>query len=132
MKYALDHEKDAIQSGEVFKGLSVDNPVKLIELFMQDDFKCIVFKADGENVGYIVFQEWDGAFIFHLYNFTAIKTKRMTEETIFNLTIPYCQAKGLDRIIAKAERLGMAKKLEKMGFKNIGGNEYRGDIINVF
>jgi len=34
-------------------------------------------------------------------------------------------------IQASAERAGMARKLVKMGFKNIGNNVYQGEVANV-
>lgn len=132
MNYRMDHEKAALKSGAVFAGLVVDDPKKFINLFLDDCYKLIVFDRDGVDVGYTIFEEKDGAFIFHLYNFTQIRTANMTEQTIHNLVVPYCKQVGLDRIIAKAERKGMAIKLERMGFKNTHDNEYMGEVEHVF
>jgi len=122
----IDPSKKAIKDGSVFKGLAVPDQAKYQKLFLNPQFK--LWSADG---GHAIFEEHNGGYVFHLFNYTQCRTRSMTEYFIYDVAIPYCKERGLTFIQASAERAGMARKLVKMGFKNIGNNVYQGEVANV-
>lgn len=126
----IDHEKKAIQDKSVFTGLAVDDPDKFSELFMGPDYKLLTLN-DGAAKAYVIFEEHKGGFIFHLVNFTALRTSHMTEDFIKGRVLPYCKVRSLTYIEAAVERRGMARKLEKLGFKYKGDHIYRKEVPRV-
>ena len=126
----IDHTKAAIKDHRVFNGLCCDDRASYADKFMQPDF-YLFYRRLLNMESFVVFQVKNQGFIFHLVNFTEMKTKSMTELFINNQVIPYCKAQGLKFIQATAERKGMARKLERMGFVNIEGNTYRKELSYV-
>lgn len=128
----IDKSKSAIKSHGVFHGLAVDDRPKYAQLFMQPQFKLVEFVHElGAHLGWIIFEEWKGCFVFHLVNFTRIKTNAMTERVMREFVKPYCEKNGLKFIQASAERRGMAIKLEKLGLKPFSGQVLRGEAAHV-
>lgn len=126
----IDDTKTAIKNHSVFNGLCCDDRALYADKFMQPDY-YLFSKRLFNMYAHVVFQVKDRGFVFHLVNFTEWKTKTMTQDFINNLVIPYCKDKGLNFIQATAERKGMARKLEKLGFVNTEGNTYRKELAHV-
>lgn len=124
MRCFIDHNRQPIRDLTVFEGLIVDDKAKFKELFLHPQFTLLRFE-EGDKEGFIIFEEWEGGFIFHLVNFTQMNTQTMTEEFIKNQAIPYCKKRNLNFIQASVERAGMGRKLQKIGFENIGNNVFR-------
>lgn len=122
MKCYVDKEKRAIKDLSIFKGLAVDTPRKFRNLFLHPQFTLLVFEYEQAKA-FVVFEEYNKGFIFHLVNFTQMNTRTMTEHFIENHVIPYCKARGLTFIQARSEREGMTRKLVNLGF------EAQGDIL---
>ena len=127
----ISTDKTAIRTGNVFRGLCVEDEFKLINEFMKEKY-ILVNCTEGQKTGYIIFHIEDGDFVFDLYNFTMMKTRTMTEDTIRKIVKPFCVEMGLARIVAYVERAGMARKLCKMGFKRNFDNRYIGEVAYVF
>tara|TARA_R110000744_G_scaffold232933_1_gene350972 strand:- start:84 stop:479 length:396 start_codon:yes stop_codon:yes gene_type:complete len=126
----IDHSKQAIKDHSVFNGLLCPDKGRYERLFMHPNFKLVTF-ANGEAIAHVVFEEYKGGFIFHLVNFTEIKTRAMTELFIKDHVEPYCKKHSLSFIQATAERIGMARKLKKLGFENVKDNIYKKGLAHV-
>lgn len=122
--------KAAIKNQTVFDGLCVDDRAYYTELFLRDDFHLVEFEQHDRKA-HVVFQIREKDFVFHLVNFTKFKTRTMTKDFMQNFVKPFCKFRGLKWIYATAERKGMARKLERMGFELIRDNIYRGEVKNV-
>ncbi|MCB1557226.1 MAG: hypothetical protein KDJ15_07945 [Alphaproteobacteria bacterium] len=122
--------KRAIEDHSVFEGLCVPDREHYAQLFMRPDFYLVEMEQGGKKA-HVVFQVRGRDFVFHLVNFTRFKTRTMTQDFIKNFVKPFCRFRGLDRIEASAERAGMARKLSRLGFKNVKDNIYRGEVAHV-
>lgn len=131
MRIYLDTGKAAIKDHSVFNGLAVDDRQKFSALFMHPQFKLLTMCMDGK-FAHVIFEEWDGVFVFHLVNFTAMTTKTMTQDFIEQFVIPYCKERGLSAVQASVERKGMARKLSALGFEPLSGNVHRKEVNHVF
>lgn len=121
MRGYIDANKQAIRDRTAFKGLCVPNPDAVAALFMQPQFHLV----DFPQLGQIVFEVYEKSFVFHLVNFTRVKSQGITEAVIDGMVMPFCRAEGLEFIQARVERRGMARKLQRLGFENFSGNVYR-------
>lgn len=131
MIYYEDNTKAAIKNLEVFEGLAIDDKEKFRDLFLNDPYKLIVFLDDGIVYGHIIYEIVQDTFVFHLVNFTRHATQNMTEIALSYVIAPFCYENGVKYIQATAERPGMAKKLEKLGFKQVEGRIFRGEAEHV-
>lgn len=121
MRAYIDDSKQAIKDRTAFKGLCVPNPDAVAALFMQPQFKLLEFP----QLGQIVYEVFERGFVFHLVNFTRVKTHGITEAVIEGMVLPFCRQNGLEFIQARVERKGMARKLQRLGFQQFSGNVYR-------
>ncbi len=122
-------DKTAILDHRVFDGLAVDDLAHYAEKFMQPNFYLVEI---GKKVkSYVIFEVRGRGFVFHLVNFTRTKTRRATELFVEGFVKPFCTFRGLKYIEATAERRGMEKKLERLGFKKSSGNIYKMELGHV-
>lgn len=124
MRYVIDKEKRAIKDMTVFDGLAVDDRDKFRDLFLMPQFNLLEVYEGARLIGYVVYEITEFAFHYHLVNFTSEKSLTMTEAVNLEFTIPYCERAGIRQIRANVERLGMARKLEKLDFKRDGKSHY--------
>lgn len=128
----LAQNKTDIQNHKAFEGLYVPDKEKYARAFMRDDYYLWQCKDKKGRKAYVVFQVEGKSFVFHLVNFTAFKTKDMTERFMRDFVKPFCRFRGLNKIWASAERRGMARKLERLGFEKVSDKTYVGEVNHVF
>jgi hypothetical protein len=125
----ITSDKTDILDHRVFDGLAVDDPAHYAAKFMQPNFYLV--KMGEKNPSYVIFEVQGNRFVFHLVNFTKCKTYRMTEDFMRGFVLPFCRFRGLKHIQASVERKGMARKLEKLGFKRAYSNIYKSEVAHV-
>ena len=126
-------KKKAIKNGNAFRGLCVPRKSYWRKEFLKPEYNLLaVYDETGKDrLGYVIYETRGEDFIFHLVNFTQRRTRNMTERFVRWFVKPLCEETGLSRILARAERKGMQRKLEKIGFRNAGGNLYEGRLEHV-
>lgn len=126
MKYWIDRTKAAIKNHTVFNGLAVDDRAKFADMFLRPEFHLIELIHE-DTYAHVIFEIVGDTFKFHLVNFTAFKTQDMTEHFVKEIAPIICFAFDLKNMEATAERKGMERKLERLGFEHIEGKTYRGN-----
>lgn len=124
MQFQLEHDKQAIRRGDVFKGLCVDNVQHWVEVFLREAFQLVSVWKEGKRVGAFIFELAGGEFHFRLINCRPSRGG-VIEGIIQDYALPYARAHGLKAINATVERQAMAVKLQKLGFRPQGGKLWR-------
>tara|TARA_R110002124_G_scaffold14054_6_gene63242 strand:+ start:483 stop:899 length:417 start_codon:yes stop_codon:yes gene_type:complete len=137
MLCVLKNNKKAIKTGGVFRGLCVDNRKFWRKEFLKDRYKLLAVYDENskELAGYVIYEEVEPFFRFHLVNFTQRQLRTaggITERFMKGFVFPFCQERGLKKVICEVERRGMARKLERLGFAEVAETGvYIGRVPNV-